>query len=160
MKRSEYNEKLKIIIETCNIHRERMLYAQSNLETIFPVSPDNMKSLTADQITLTDQLIYRFSQLQDTIGNKLFPLILEGLGEDGRNKPFIDILNRLEKLSVIESVDKWLSLREIRNILTHQYPDNDEEIADALNHIFRESHYLSSVFDNIQKYLKSRKLLE
>ena len=160
MNRSEYNAKLKTIIETCNIHRGRMLYAQGSLEKIFPVGTDNLKTLTPDQISFTDQLIYRFSQLQDTIGNKLFPLIIEGLGEDSRNKPFIDILNRLEKLSIIDSADKWLSLREIRNIVTHEYPDNDEEIADGLNQLFREANYLSTTFDNLKEYIIKRKFLE
>ncbi len=160
MKRPEYNDKLKNTLETCNTHRERMLYALSGLEKIFPVDPDNMKNLTPDQISLTDQLIYRFSQLQDTIGNKLFPLIIEGLGEDVRNKPFIDILNRLEKLTIIDSVDKWLSLREIRNIVTHEYPDNEEEIADGLNQLSREAYYLSSLLDKLTEYIKSRKILD
>ncbi|MFO7924247.1 MAG: toxin-antitoxin system antitoxin subunit [Bacteroidales bacterium] len=159
MNRPEYNDKLKKVIETCNIHRERMLFALGSLEKIFPVDPVNMKNLTPEQISLTDQLIYRFSQLQDTIGNKLFPLIIEGLGEDIQNKPFIDILNRLEKLSITDSADKWLSLREIRNIVTHEYPDNEEEIADGLNQLSREASYLSSLLDKLTEYIKSRKLL-
>jgi hypothetical protein len=122
MKRPEYNEKLNKVIETCNTHRERMLFALGSLEKILPVDPASMKNLPPDQISLTDQLVYRFSQLQDTIGNKLFPLINEGIGEDIRSKPFIDILNRLEKLSIIDSAEKWLSLREIRNIVTNESP--------------------------------------
>ena len=160
MNRPEYNDKLKTVIKACNTHRERMLFALESLEKIFPVDPDTMKNLSPDQISLTDQLIYRFSQLQDTIGNKLFQLIIEGIGEDVRYKPFIDILNRLEKLSIIDSAEKWLSLREIRNIVTHEYPDNEEEIADGLNQLFGEAYYLSSILDKLTEYIKSRKLLE
>ena len=62
------------------------------------------KGLPQEQISQTDQLIYRFSQLQDTIGNKLFPLILQGLGEYSQNMPFIAIINKLEKLSMIKKI--------------------------------------------------------
>lgn len=34
------------------------------------------KALTEEQISHTDQLIYRFSQLQDTLGGKIFPAVL------------------------------------------------------------------------------------
>jgi len=65
-----------------------------------------------------------------------------------------------KKLSIIDSADKWLSLREIRNIVTHEYPDNEEEIADGLNQLSREAHYLSSLLDKLIEYIKSRKLLD
>jgi hypothetical protein len=84
-----------------------MQYAMDSLKDIFPIDIKTYKGLTPEQISWTDQLIYRFSQLQDTIGNKLFPLILDGLGEYAPNMPFIDILNSLEKLSIIESTEQW-----------------------------------------------------
>jgi len=48
----------------------------------------------------------------------------------------------------------------LRNIVTHEYPDNEEEIADGLNQLSREASYLSSLLDKLTEYIKSRKLLE
>ena len=136
-----------------------MQYARDSLKDIFPVDTKSYKELTQEQISRTDQLIYRFSQLQDTIGNKLFPLILEGLGEYTPNMPFIDILNTLEKLSIIEGAEQWLGLREIRNLVTHEYSGNDKEMVDALNELFHQAQVLSSTLDNLSVYIKGRNWL-
>jgi len=32
----------------------------------------------------------------------------------------------LEKLGIIDSVESWDKLREIRNVLTREYPEDDE----------------------------------
>jgi hypothetical protein len=114
---------------------QRLQYARDSLKNIFPIDTKSFLELAPEQVSRTDQLIYRFSQLQDTIGNKLFPLILEGLGEYTPNMPFIDILNTLEKLSIIEGAEQWLSLREIRNLVTHEYSGNEQEMVDALNEL-------------------------
>jgi hypothetical protein len=40
-----------------------------------------------------------------------------------------DMLNRLEKLQLIESASQWDTLREIRNAIIHEYPlDTAERI--------------------------------
>ena len=49
---------------------QRMQYARDSLKNIFPIDTKSFKELSPEQISRTDQLIYRFSQLQDTIGNK------------------------------------------------------------------------------------------
>jgi hypothetical protein len=133
-----------------------MQYAMDSLKNIFPIDTKSFKELSPEQVSRTDQLIYRFSQLQDTIGNKLFPLILEGLGEYKPNMPFIDILNTLEKLSIIEGAEQWLGLREIRNLVTHEYSGNEQEMVDALNELYQQAQVLISTLDNLSVYIKRR----
>jgi len=133
-----------------------MQYAMDSLQDIFPIDAKFYKELSQEHISLTDQLIYRFSQLQDTIGNKLFPLILEGLGEYNPNMPFIDILNTVEKLSIIESAEQWLILREIRNLVTHEYSGNEQEMADTLNELHQQAQVLSSTMNALLDYIKRR----
>ncbi len=127
-----------------------------SLKDVFPIDAKSYKELTQENISRTDQLIYRFSQLQDTIGDKLFPLILEGLGEYVPSMPFIDILNKLEKLSILASAEQWLNLREIRNLVTHEYPDNEQELIDVLNELYHQAQILSSNMDNFLVYIKRR----
>ena len=133
-----------------------MQYAMDSLKDIFPIDIKTYMGLTPEQISRTDQLIYRFSQLQDTIGNKLFPLILDGLGEYAPNMPFIDILNSLEKLSIIESTEQWLSLREIRNLVTHEYSGNEQEMVDAFNELHQQAQVLNSTLDALLAYISQR----
>jgi uncharacterized protein YutE (UPF0331/DUF86 family) len=70
--------------------------------------------------------------------------------------PFIDILNTLEKLSIIEGAEQWLSLREIRNLVTHEYSGNEQEMVDAFNELYQQAQVLSSALDNLSVYIKRR----
>ena len=85
-------------------------------------------------MNFSDQIIYRFSKAQDTIGAKLFKTYLLVQGENS-DKPFLDILNGLEKSSIV-NVEKWFELREIRNEIAHDYEDNECHGKDVINLIY------------------------
>jgi len=87
----------------------------------------NLAQLEVDseRLRILDQLLFRFSKLQDALGLRLIPATLAVLSEPFEEWPMIDRLNRLEKLGFIE-VDDWLRWREIRNRLAHEYPDHPE----------------------------------
>jgi hypothetical protein len=87
----------------------------------------NLGRLEADQnqLRVLDQLLFRFTKLQDALGQRLVPATLAALSEPFEEWSMIDRLNRLEKLGYLE-VDAWLRWRKIRNRLAHEYPDCDE----------------------------------
>jgi len=93
--------------------------------------------LTDDAVEHIDQLVYRFTKLQDALGAKLFPLIVSILREDSKTLTIYDVLNELEKREAIPSAESWMVLREIRNQIAHDY-ENDPEMG---------SHYLNEIFD-------------
>ena len=70
------------------------------------------------------------------MGQRLFRLIMNMMGEDAESMPFIDMLNRLEKMGRIPSVEEWRRLREIRNQVSHEYDDRPDYMAAALNAVF------------------------
>ncbi|MFZ1575527.1 MAG: hypothetical protein WAT36_09925 [Chromatiaceae bacterium] len=76
-----------------------------------------------EKLRTLDQLLFRFTKLQDAVGLRLVPATLAALSEPFEDWPMIDRLNRLEKLGFL-NVDDWLSWRETRNRLTHEYPDD------------------------------------
>lgn len=78
-----------------------------------------------------DAFVSRFSRLQDTVGDKLLPQILIGLGE--QPGAVIDNLDRAERLGFIESSDAWLTLRQLRNQMVHEYIEDPDVLVDALN---------------------------
>jgi len=67
-------------------------------------------------LAFADQIIYRFSKAQDSMGAKLFKAFMF-FQDENVDKPFMDILNSLEKLEILE-VDEWFELREIRYVPT------------------------------------------
>lgn len=91
------------------------------------------------------------------MGEKLFPLVLEILGEDVRKKPFLDILNRLEQLEFIPSANEWKELRVLRNELTHTYPWEEEILIENIKKALKKSQELIDIYENIkqkiQKYI-------
>jgi len=85
-----------------------------------------------ESVKTIDTFIYRFSKIQDYNGEKLFPVVLDMLGEYKSSMSFKDILNKLERLELIKSVRQWADFREIRNTLTHEYPENMNEIIEGI----------------------------
>ena len=83
---------------------------------------------TYDNTRIVNSFLFNFGKLQDKIGAKLFKQVLYELKEiDTFEQPMIDVLNKLETLKIIDSVQEWEKLREIRNILAHEYPFEIEE---------------------------------
>ncbi len=133
-----------------------MQYANSQVNRFFPLTTEIFNSFSDATIGNIDQLIFRFTKLQDELGNNTFRFLLEYLREDIAEKPFRDILNILERLKIIESADIWLSLRELRNDLTHDYPEMIDETVDKLNHLYNQLPLLENILSIIEEQVQSR----
>jgi hypothetical protein len=77
-----------------------------------------------------EAFVSRFGRLQDTVGDKLLPLLLEALGE--RASAAIDNLDRAERLGLIESADEWMAMRTLRNQMIHEYVEDLVVLTSAL----------------------------
>ncbi|SMN01007.1 hypothetical protein SPONN_2085 [uncultured Candidatus Thioglobus sp.] len=117
-----------------------------------PLDKDKYLNLTDDEVESIDQFLFRFSKLQDAIGEKLFKTILLYLEEKIENKPFIDILNKLEKLELLNDVVAWKELREDRNNLAHNYDDEPEETSEVINKLYSKKDLLISIYQQIKSY--------
>lgn len=135
----------------CARHSRRMLSAYNKVLFIFPMVVDKYRTLTDDEVEHIE-MVYRFSKLQDSIGERLFKSVLMFLEEDIKNKPFLDVLNRLEQLELLSSKDEWLRLRKLRNELSHEYSNEDEENMAALNMLFEEIKIKNGILDGIRNY--------
>jgi hypothetical protein len=78
-----------------------------------------------ESVRILDQLLFRFTKLQDALGTRLVPATLAALSEPYEQWPMIDRINRLEKLGYM-SADDWLRWREVRNRLAHEYPEHPD----------------------------------
>lgn len=148
---NEYEEKLTLVLYECDQHVKMIKHAFDKTEKYLPLNEEVYQAFSADQISYIDQFLFRFSKLQDTMGEKLFPTMLYLLGEDYNNKPFIDLLNRLEKLEIL-SKEMWLDLRKIRNEVAHEYSFNQDELLDSLNDIFSVKDTLLDTYKFIHNY--------
>ena len=144
-------ERLTTSLEKCSLHLQRLQYAYDRVESLFPLTVDSYNFLSESAIGNIDQMIFRFTKLQDEIGNNTFRFLLEFFLEDITGKPFRDILNILERLQIIDSDDTWLTLREIRNDLAHEYPVMVNETIEKLNYLFNQIPVLKHIFITIKQ---------
>ena len=147
-----YKQKVHDNLSESNKHLSRLQNAIKALEEsyIFPLSMESFKNIleSVEHLAYSDQIIYRFSKLQDCMGAKLFKSVLLYEGENV-NKPFLDILNQLEAIDII-NVDEWFEIRDLRNEIAHDYEDNDEIAINILNTIHKLKSDLKETLDAIE----------
>ena len=123
-------------LEECKKHVQRINTALKFLEPLFPLTEAVLNALSDEQTAVLDQFLYRFAKLQDCIGLRLIPAVYALLESDTSAHPFIDILNRLEKLGVLTSAADWQYFRSLRNNFAHEYPDRPEDIVHGVNALY------------------------
>lgn len=133
-----------------------MNFAASKIQHYFPISEEIILSFSEDDISFIDQFVYRFTKLQDSIGNKLFKNLLLFLDEDVLNISAIDIFHRLEQLNIISDYDKWKELRILRNEIAHDYVEDDAETAARLNALLQKKKLLEKYLSDIITFLNNR----
>lgn len=97
-----------------------------------PLTLEHVRTLN-DQHDLAERIeafISRFGRLQDTLGDKLLPQLLNLVAEPVG--AMVDNLDRAERLGWISSTDQWLGARRLRNQMVHEYIEDPEIFLDAL----------------------------
>ena len=142
-------------IYECNKHIEKLNDAKDYLQKYMPLSVEKYSSVDKITGSFIDQLCFRFSKLQDTLGESLFRYILILAEENVKKMTFIDMLIRLEELEILNK-NEWLELREIRNEIAHEYSYNQEEVVANINMIYDKAERLIDIFRIIDKFITER----
>ena len=152
-----YRQKVLDNLAESHKHLTRLETAFTELEKQyqFPIVKSNFDTLTKNNqlLAYSDQCIYRFSKLQDCMGAKLFKSVLMYQGEN-TNKPFLDILNQLERVDILD-VDEWFEIRDLRNEIAHDYDGDDTSALNLLNAIYRLKKELKDILDAINAMVMS-----
>lgn len=149
--RNTFKEK----IYECDKHVEKIASAKRNLKKYFPLTSEVYSDMNEISISFIDQLIFRFSKLQDTLGESIFPSILILGEEDVKRKTFIDILNRLEELEIIDR-NRWLELREVRNEIAHEYSFNTEEVVGSISDVYEKCDEMLVIYNRIKAFCENK----
>lgn len=99
-KRQELKECLLWTFEICHKHLVQIKETLCGLKSYCPL--DEKRYLNSDTVMRLDQFIFRFSKSQDAMSMR-------------------DVLDRLERLGVIDSVESWVYMRELKNTVVHDY---------------------------------------
>lgn len=120
-----------------------------------PFSMERARQLDSDPETAerVEAFVGRFGRLQDTLGDKLLPLILSALGETPA--AMIDNLDKAERLGLVNSADDWLAMRKLRNQMVHEYIEDLVILASAL----RAGHeFVPTLVDTANRLIRQTRL--
>jgi len=141
---------IKKILESIDLNFAR---ADEYSEQISQMDLSNDPFANIENIKTIDGFIYRFSKIQDMMGEKLFPAYLKAVEEYSPSMPLIDILNKLEKFEIMDSEADWKYFRKLRNVLTHEYPDNEDDLIQGIKEALLVYPKVKMIYQNIKIYL-------
>jgi hypothetical protein len=90
---------------------ERSLVKCRDLDFSLPISFETEESL--------DALSSKFSRVSDIFTQKVLKTLIFVLREDAPT--FLDRMNLCEKLGIIPSAEEVIAIRDLRNIIAHEY---------------------------------------
>lgn len=145
VKRDLYCQRLENYFAEAKRHIEHIQMAKAEIG--FPVG--TYSELPNLEKFALNTIVFRFSKLQDLIGAKIFRSYLEFAGLSTEGFGFFDILKEIEKEGIVD-IDSWIELRDIRNDIAHDYPDDFDDMIDRLNLLIEKSDLLISVENSIR----------
>ncbi len=154
-----YQDKLKAEMEICELHENRLKISLMHITPLLPLKPQFFADAKDEELAFLDMVAMRFAKLQDALGKKIFPFILRITNDYEESDTFIDRLNRLERLGVIDSVQNWQALRDIRNAISHEYENDLDKLCKIFNYFIEKCYELLVMWENVKKYIVQKKML-
>ncbi|WP_432743177.1 hypothetical protein ABXJ76_00725 [Methylobacter sp. G7] len=139
----------------CERNIYHLCHALTLLAPILPMTGKGFEYLTDAQVQSLDQFILRFTKLQDAMGSRLFPALLQYLQEPYEERPMLDKLNRLEKLRYLHNAEAWQNIHNTRNKFAHDYPDDWEKNAALINLACEAAEDMYNILTGIEEKLKT-----
>ena len=89
--------------------------------------PITLESLDEEMLETWESFAARFSRVSDIFLTKYIraSVLLNDPGYSGSLRDFLD---QAEKLGLLEDVNSWMGIRELRNISAHEYTEKDLSI--------------------------------
>lgn len=151
-------ERLAFLLETVALEAAHLQGTDARLFAV-PFTPERAASLRDDPLLAErlDAFSARFARLQDTLGDKLLPVLLGQLGEPVGS--VLDNLDRAYRLNLLSHpAEAWLAARALRNRMVHEYIRQAALLADAVNAAHESIPLLVDFASACAAYAKARSL--
>lgn len=108
--------------------------------------PADSLRLDEEQLETWESFTARFSRVVDLFLTKYLRsrVLKDDPGFEGTLRDFV---NQGEKMGLLQSAERWMAIRELRNITAHEYTDED------LTEFFKKSRELADEVLNIERIL-------
>jgi len=145
-------QSMRTYLAECALHATVLDQGLLDAKVWMPIS--HSITIEKELLRILDQIAYRFSKLQDSMGEKVLPLVLQLAQETlPENATFAEKLNRLERIGAIPSVEEWKKFRIVRNSIAHDYADDPEMRNSAINRFLEGAEKLSTLFRFVKEYV-------
>jgi hypothetical protein len=148
---------LRAALDQCEQHARILSQDLALLPSQFDAAA--VGQLSEEGRRVMDQAAYRFMKLQDVLGEKVLPGLLDAtLDPLPPESPFAQKLQRLERLGAIPSANAWRGLREARNSLAHEYPQHPDLQAAQWTSFLAAASELVSIWGTVKQFAESGNL--
>lgn len=147
------NENVKLIRKRIEHLRRMQTYLDYSLTQTVPLLPiADFQTLTPGQHETLAAFRVRFSEMQEQLGKTMRAIALE---EEKNTEPFSVVLLYMTKLDILDSVEQWKLIRELRNAVNHEYEENSERLSEFFQELAQASPVLTLWLDRIVKFCDS-----
>jgi len=105
--------------------REYLSYSHGKL-LAHGITSKPVSTLTQDESETLAAFRMRFSEYQEHLGKLLRAMAQE---EEVEITGFSDVLAFAEKAEILASADDWKKARDVRNLINHEYEENERVLA-------------------------------
>ena len=126
----------------------------------FPVTPERAESDDPGITKTLDAFLQRFNQTLDHVLRKLFPRLQAAISGSDELLPVRELFENLHRAGIIEDIDAWRELLEVRDRLTHDYALDPLERAATLNDAWMRASALLAQIDRAHGYALQHKLID
>lgn len=142
--------KRKLLLEEIELLEKSFKSLKLSVEKCKNIIPK--EEYTFEEMESFDSLSSKFGRTSDIYTQKVLRTIWELLHEP--YVPFIDFLNKSEKLNLIKSADKLIEIRDLRNQIRHEYIP--EAVYDLVPVVIDLHNVLEENIRKTKQFLKSR----
>jgi uncharacterized protein YutE (UPF0331/DUF86 family) len=132
-----------------HLNRMQSYLAYSLAQTLPLIPIVDWLALTPDQHETLAAFRVRFSEFQEQLGKAMRAIARE---EEQNIEPFSSVLLYMEKLGILDSVEQWKLLRELRNAVNHEYEENSERLSEFFQELVQSTPLLFQYFDQLVKF--------
>lgn len=111
---------------------------------------------TFEELESFDSLTSKFARTSDIFTQKVLVTLFKVLREEGET--FLDRANLAEALSLITSADDMVSIRDIRNQISHEY--KQERIEELFEAVFDIMDTLVASLEKTKNYIVEKEILD
>ena len=124
--------------------RQYLEHSYERCNGVFPVT--NWQEMSMEQHEILAAFRVRFSEFQEHLGKAMRAVAIE---EEVDSERFGSVLAFMEKLGVLESVDRWKIIREIRHSVNHEYEEDVVRLTQFFSAMFKATPELFACHDKL-----------